>query len=148
MAGDCRTQRSPCHCRKCNFLSLAFSRRSFPLVFPIPATSTSLRLLLVPVILIHRVLPARTLQLYRNHHLRPIDLVVFPKSLEMRRQHLHPQRTIRNPINVGSPLGVRLYLHLSLSLLPLPFHRMQPHLPIPHPLPVAIPHHPKPPTQH
>src|ERR1039457_7682888 len=47
---------------------------------PIWATGASLRLLLVPVILIHRVLPARTLQLYRNLHLRLVDLVVLDRK--------------------------------------------------------------------
>src|SRR6266404_5305802 len=102
MAADCRTPGSRCH---------------LPQIHHFPRPVPLLRFFLLSVILIDRVLPARTLQLHRDFHLRLVDLVVFPKSLEMRRQHLHPQRTVGNPINVCPPLCVRLQLHLSLRRL-------------------------------
>src|SRR6266404_1582248 len=102
----------------------------------------------VPVILVYRVLSPRTFQFHCNQHLRLVDLVVFPKSLEARRQHLYPQRTIRNPVNVRPPLPVRLQLQPSARLLPLPIHRMQYHRRIPHRLAVVVAHHHKSQVRH
>src|SRR6202030_2578884 len=106
-------------------------------VEPAPSRVSSLRFLLrrflivsflrLSVILVYRVLSSRTFQLHHNLHFRLVDLVVFPKSLETLRQYLHPQRTIRNPVNVRPPLPVRLQLQPSARLLALPIHRMQYH---------------------
>src|SRR5208282_345896 len=76
-----------------------------PLIIAVSALPVSCRhLSCVSVVPVLRVLSRRTLQLHRNLQLGLVDLVVFPKSLETRRQHLHPQRTIRNPVNVRPPI--------------------------------------------
>src|SRR6202167_373687 len=127
MAGDCRTLRAPCHLSPMQFHA------------PVPAPNALLRRFLVTSI--GRVLVAWMLQLHRNLHLRLIDLVIFAEGLEMRRQHLHSQRAIRNSIDASLPLGIRLQIHLSTFLFTFALHRMQYHLRIPQRLPVGVAHH-------
>src|SRR5271156_4513062 len=101
MAGDCRPPAPSCHLLQIPFpLLLA---RSGPVWWrgscsawtgQSPITTRAATTLLWFLVVIYRVLPTGMLQLHRQLHLGLVDLVVVAEGLEMRRQHLHAERTI------------------------------------------------------
>src|SRR5437763_3366249 len=76
-------------------------------------------LLLFRMIIVDRILSLRTLQLDRDLHLRLADLVIIAERLEALRQHLHSQRSVRNPIEAGLPFRIGLELKSGVCLLSL-----------------------------
>jgi len=90
------------------------------------------------MVLVHRELPLRALQLDCDFGFWLLDVKVFPVGLKPVRQNLNPQHPVGDAVKVALPFRTGLQFHPAACLLAFGGHRVQDDRGIPHRLAVVV----------
>lgn len=79
------------------------------------------------MVVVDRELSLRALQLDRDLDLRFRDIEVFAIGLKTVRQHLHPERAVRDTVQISFPVRIRFQFQVATFLLALGIDRVKDH---------------------